>query len=187
MARINLLPWREQAREERKKRFIAVWVATVVASLMVVFIVGQYMSSSISYQQGRNQYLQSQIDTLDNRIAEIKDLKSKKEELLERMEVIQNLQGNRPVIVRIFDEVANMIPEGVYFKSLKLDGHRLSLVGMAESNDQISALMRNFDASEWFTDPNLTAVRKINLNGERVNEFDLTIRQINPGQNEEEL
>lgn len=186
MARINLLPWREQAREERKKRFLAAWGATVAVSLGFLFLADLYISDGINYQESRNQYLQNQINTLNSQIAEIKDLKDKKEQLLERMEVIQNLQGNRPVIVRVFDEVANMVPDGVYFKRLKLDGHDLSLVGVAESNNQISELMRNFDSSDWFTDPNLTAVRKINLNGERLNEFDLTIRQINPNRDKGE-
>ncbi len=182
MARINLLPWREQLREERKKRFVAAWAMVVVASVALIFVGDLFISNAISSQQSRNQYLQNQINVLNKSIAEIKDLKSKKEELLERMEVIQKLQGNRPVIVRVFDEVAKMVPEGVYFKALRLQGDRLTLVGVAESNNLISSLMRNFDSSEWFTEPNLTAVRKITVNGERMNEFDLTIRQINPGQ-----
>ena len=186
MARINLLPWREQVREERRNRFIAAWIAIVIASVGIIFLADLYISNGISHQQSRNQYLQNQINTLNKQITEIKDLKDRKAQLLERMEVIQNLQGNRPVIVRVFDEVAKMIPDGVYFKSLKLDGHRLTLVGVAESNNRISALMRNFDASEWFTEPNLTAVRKITLSGERLNEFDLTIRQIHPDQDEGE-
>ena len=187
MARINLLPWREQAREERKKRFLAAWVATIIAAIGVLFVADLYINNGISFQQSRNQYLQSQINNLNQQIVEIKDLKQKKEQLLERMEVIQKLQGNRPVLVRVFDEVARVVPEGVYFKNLRLEGARLNLVGVAESNNRISSLMRNFDASDWFSDPNLTAVRKITLNGERVNEFDLTVQQVNPGQDEEEL
>ena len=181
MARINLLPWREQLREERKKRFVAAWLATIIASGLVVFLADVYINSGISTQQTRNQYLQNQVNSLNARITEIKDLKSKKGQLLERMEVIQNLQGNRPVSVRVFDEVAKVIPDGVYFKDLKLEGNRLTLVGVAESNNRISELMRQFDSSAWFTEPNLTGVRKITLNGERMNEFDLTIKQVNPG------
>lgn len=186
MARINLLPWREQLREERKKRFVAAWVTTILVAVGLTFIGDLYISNGISYQQGRNQYLQNEINLLNKRISEIKDLKAKKEELLERMEVIQNLQGNRPVIVRVFDQVARVVPEGVYFKELVLSGDRLTLVGVAESNNRISALMRNFNSSEWFADPNLTAVRKISENSERWNEFDLTVKQVKPGQDEGE-
>ncbi len=187
MARINLLPWREQLREERKKRFIAAWVAVVILSVGAVFTADLYISDGINNQQSRNQYLQAQINLLNKQISEIKDLKQKKELLLERMKVIQNLQGNRPVIVRVFDEVAKTVPDGVFFKSLQLEGNQLSLVGVAESNNRISELMRNLDASDWFTEPNLTAVRKITVNRERMNEFDLTVKQINPGQGGEEL
>lgn len=182
MARINLLPWREELRKERKKRFIAVWSVTLLIGIGLVFIGDLYISNSISQQQSRNQYLVNQITLLNQSISEIKDLKTKKDQLLERMQVIQNLQGNRPVIVRIFDQVARVVPEGVYFKEVSLEGNRLTLVGVAESNNRISALMRNFDNSSWFTEPNLTAVRKVSANSQRWNEFDLTVKQINPTQ-----
>ncbi len=187
MARINLLPWREALRKERKKRFVASLCATVLVAAVLVFMGGLYISSGIEHQYSRNQYLQTQISQLDQRISEIKDLKTKKEQLLERMEVIQNLQGNRPVIVRIFDQIARIIPEGVYFKDVALSGGRLTLVGVADANDRISALMRNFDDSEWFAEPNLTAVRKVTASSQRWNEFDLTVIQINPTKAEEEL
>ena len=186
MVRINLLPWRDQLREQRKKQFIAVLAATVVASLSILFLADLYISAGINQQQSRNQYLQNQINLLNKSISEIKDLRTRKEQLLERMEVIQGLQGNRPVIVRVFDEVAKVVPEGVYFKDLAIEGNQLTLVGVAESNSQISALMRNFDASDWFTEPNLTAVRKIAEGGDRMNEFDLMVRQITPGIDEGE-
>ena len=182
MARLNLLPWREQLREERKKQFLAAWAITLLSSAAVVFLVGLYVSGGIDNQQSRNQYLQQQVSVLDRQIKEIEGLKAQRTLLLERMGVIQNLQGHRPVSVRIFDEVAKIVPEGVYFKDLKLEGNRLSLIGVAESNNRISDLMRNFDGSDWFTEPNLTGVRKISINGERLNEFDLTIRKVTPGQ-----
>ncbi len=187
MARINLLPWREALRKERKQRFIALWCVSVLAGAVLVFTGGLYISNGIDQQHSRNQYLQNQISQLNQRISEIKDLKTKKEQLLERMEVIQNLQGNRPVIVRIFDQLARMVPEGVYFKEVILSGDRLTLVGVADANDRISALMRNFDDSDWFAEPNLTAVRKVTASSQRWNEFDLTVIQINPIKAEGEL
>lgn len=187
MARINLLPWREAARKERKQRFLVLWCLTVLAAGVLVFMGDLYFSSGIDHQHNRNKYLQSKISKLDGRISEIKDLKTKKEQLLERMEVIQNLQGNRPVIVRIFDQVARIVPEGVYFKEVTLEDDRLTLVGVAEANNRISALMRNFEESDWFTEPNLTAVRKVTASSQHWNEFDLTVMQINPTKAEGEL
>ena len=186
MARINLLPWREQLREERKKRFLLALVVSVMIGGAVVFVGDLIVSSSVSAQASRNQYLQSHIKKLNKSITEIKDLRKKREQLLERMEVIQSLQGNRPVSVRVFDQLARVVPKGVYFKTVSMNGSTMKLVGIAESNNQISELMRNFDNSEWFTDPNLTAVRKVSDNGERQNEFDLTIQQTTPDSTEEE-
>ena len=180
MTRINLLPWREQLREERKKKFLAALVVTIAAGSAVIFIGGLAVSGSIHSQMSRNQYLQTHINQLNRSITEIKDLREKREQLLERMNVIQSLQGNRPVSVRVFDQLARLLPDGVFFKSVTLEGSVLKLVGVAESNNQISALMRNFDGSDWFTDPNLTAVRKVAEGDERQNEFDLTVLQISP-------
>ena len=187
MARINLLPWRDELRKERKQRFIIAWAATLLVGVGLIFMGDLYVSNQVSNQDGRNQYLQNEINQLNKKIAEIKDLKDKKEQLLERMEVIQNLQGNRPVIVRVFDQIARVVPEGVYFKQVSLGENKLSLVGVAESNNRISTLMRNFDDSEWFQNPNLTAVRKVTGSSQRWNEFDLTVKQINPTQAKEEL
>ena len=187
MARINLLPWRAALRKERKQRFIVLWCITVLVAGALVFMGDLYLTGGIDHQHSRNKYLQNQITQLDQRISEIKDLKIKKEQLLERMEVIQNLQGTRPVIVRIFDQVARIVPEGVYFKEVTLEENRLTLVGVAEANNRISALMRNFEESEWFSEPNLTAVRKVTASSQHWNEFDLTVVQINPTKAEGEL
>ena len=84
----------------------------------------------------------------------------------------------------VFDQLVRVVPKGVYFKNVSMEGSTLKLVGIAESNNQISALMRNFNSSNWFTDPNLTAVRKVKANGERQNEFDLTIQQTTPDSDE---
>ncbi|MGI9277527.1 MAG: PilN domain-containing protein [Endozoicomonas sp.] len=186
MAKINLLPWREQLRDERKKRFIASWVLTILLGVAVIFLGDLYITNNLNFQQGRNLFMQNELGQLEKSISEIKDLKRKRAQLLERMKVIQSLQGNRPVIVRVFDQLARVLPEGVYFKSVQLNGSKLVLVGVAESNSRISALMRNFDASEWFSDPNLTAVRKVSVGGERLNEFDLTVLQISPNEELEE-
>ena len=185
MAKINLLPWREELREQRKKIFAAAWGSVIISAAVIIFIFDLFMSEAISTQQNRNQYLKNEITLLEKRIVAIKDIKAKKIKLLERMEVIKGLQGNRPVIVRVFDQLARVVPEGVYFKTLKLEGDVLSLVGVAESNNRVAALMRQLDASPWFTNPNLTAVRKINEDGERLNEFDLTFIKVRPSAGED--
>jgi type IV pilus assembly protein PilN len=150
MANINLLPWREQLREERKQQFFAT-LGVVVGIAVVILIVGdRYMNARITAQNERNNYLREQISGLDREIAEIRTLQQQKTELTARMTVIQDLQGTRPIIVRLFDELVRALPEGVYFNTISRNDDRIIMQGVADSNGRISALMRALDDSEWF-------------------------------------
>jgi type IV pilus assembly protein PilN len=150
MANINLLPWREQLREERKQQFFAT-LGVVFGIAVVIIIVGdRYMNARISAQNERNNYLREQISGLDREIAEIRTLQQQKTELTARMTVIQDLQGTRPIIVRLFDELVRALPEGVYFNSIRRNDDSIVMQGVADSNGRISALMRALDDSEWF-------------------------------------
>ena len=119
MARINLLPWREQLREERKQHFLVTLAGVLVVACGLVFLGDQYLSSAIDTQSARNDFLKKEIATLDARIQEIKELKTRRQQLLERMKIIQDLQGNRSIIARVFDQLVRTLPDGVYFTSLK--------------------------------------------------------------------
>jgi type IV pilus assembly protein PilN len=158
MANINLLPWREREREERKKQFLATLVITAVIAAALVFATDRYYVAMIGNQNARNAYLTQQIGELDKKIAEIRQLQQQKRELTERMAVIQNLQGMRPVIVRLFDELVRTLPDGVYFDNLTTTEDSISIQGIAESNSRVSALMRALDDSDWFADPDLREV-----------------------------
>ena len=103
-----------------------------------------------------------------------------REQLLSRMKVIQDLQGTRPVIVRVFDELVRTLPDGLFYESLKRDGNELKIQGKAESNNRISGLMRNFESSEWFSNPNLTDVSSVRQDDESLNRFDMTVTQVTP-------
>lgn len=181
MARINLLPWREQLREERKKRFLTIMVGVVIASVGTLFMVDRYLSSAIDHQAARNAFLQQQIVQLDGRIKEISELKSRRKQLLERMKIIQDLQGNRPIIGRVFDQLARTLPDGVYFSEVKMAGNLISISGAAESNNRVSDLMRNLDASDWLDAPSLTEVKATTAGAvDQANVFQLTVRQTQP-------
>ncbi|WP_304639403.1 PilN domain-containing protein [Pseudomonas sp.] len=182
MARINLLPWREQLREERKKEFLVVLGLIVVAAFLLIFLGDRHINGKIDHQNARNQLLRSEIALLDTRIAEINELQARRTQLLDRMKIIQDLQGNRPIIVRVFDELARTLPDGVHFTSAEMKGANIIIRGGAESNSRVSNLMRQMDASDWLTAPNLTAVRAVTQGAlDQANEFDLTVRQTEPG------
>tara|TARA_R110000850_G_scaffold9807_5_gene35587 strand:+ start:75 stop:650 length:576 start_codon:yes stop_codon:yes gene_type:complete len=181
MARINLLPWREQLREERKKEFMTVLVLIFILAGGLVFLGDRYLNGKIDHQNARNEFLQKEITLLETRIKEIEELQARRTQLLDRMKIIQDLQGNRPIIVRVFDELARTLPDGVHFDSLGMKASTISVEGRAESNSRVSNLMRQMDGSEWLTSPNLTAVRAVTSGGlDQANVFELSVKQTEP-------
>ena len=182
MARINLLPWREQLREERKKQFLTILVLIVLAAGLLIFLGDRNLNGKIDHQNARNEFLRKEIRLLDGRIKEIEQLQAQRTQLLERMKIIQDLQGNRPIIVRVFDEMARTLPDGVYFTSVSMKGPVIAIKGGAESNSRVSNLMRQMDASDWLTTPNLTAVKAVTQGAlDQANVFEMSVRQTEPG------
>lgn len=158
MANINLLPWRQELRKQRQQEFIAILLAVSLVAVGIVLFSHVALSKQVSDQEERNQYIKSEISKLDSQITEIDKLQARRDELLSRMKVIQDLQGRRPVIVRVFDELVRVIPDGVYLKSLERKEDSFTITGVAESANQVSNLMRNLDASPWFKSPVLSTV-----------------------------
>lgn len=179
MPRINLRAWRAELRAERQKQFLSALIFIVLVAGGLVFYWKYVVESQIAHQEARNAYLKSSMEELDKKIKEIEELKTKKQQLLDRMKVIQDLQGTRPVIVRVFDELVRTLPDGLYYESLTRKGSDLSIVGVAESNNRISGLMRNLDQSEWFANPNLKDVSAVK-GKEAANKFDMTLKQVTP-------
>lgn len=184
MALINLRPWREELRKEKQNRFIMLVVAAAVLGGALGYLWKMDLDNRIAYQQSRNAYIQTASRQLDSQIREIENLRRQREELLARMEVIQDLQGTRPVIVRAFDELVRTLPEGLFYTNLQKTGDRLSIVGMAESNSRISALMRNFDRSDWFGNPNLTNVAAADSRRAGYSQFNMSVTQTAPDDSE---
>ncbi|WP_166258997.1 PilN domain-containing protein [Marinobacter salicampi] len=180
MAKINLRPWREELRAEKQQQFVVMLLGAVIVAAGLTFLWKSDMDSRIAYQESRNAYIQTAMKQLDSQITEIENLKRKRDELLARMRVIQDLQGKRPVIVRVFDELVRTLPEGLYYQDLKKNNEIISIVGMAESNSRISALMRRFEESDWFTDPNLTNVASADAARAGYSQFNLSVKQQTP-------
>lgn len=187
MARINLLPWREQLREERKQRFLVTLVGVLIVAGGAVFLADQYLNAAIDQQNARNEFVRKEISALDARIKEISELKARRQQLVERMKIIQDLQGNRPIAARVFDQLVRTLPDGVYFTDLKMVGKTVSVEGAAESNNLVSSLMRNHDGSDWLTTPNLTEVKAVSADKlDQANTFKLTVQQTVPSDENEQ-
>ena len=175
MARINLLPWREERRLELKKQFFAALALTVLAAIFVLLVADRAVNTQINGQSNRNAYLQQNIAELDAQVAEIRDLQRKRGQLIERMRVIQELQGNRPVIVRIIDQLVRTLPDDVFDMDLVTRENEIAVQGIAESNNRVSSLMRRLEASDWLEQPNLDAVRAAPEYGEQATTFNLSV------------
>ncbi|MEM1187034.1 MAG: PilN domain-containing protein [Pseudomonadota bacterium] len=176
MARINLLPWREARREELKRTFLTILGLVAVFAVVLLVLGDRVVNGQIVNQQARNDYLSRNIRLLDEQVEEIKDLQRKRNQLIDRMRVIQELQGNRPIIVRVLDQLVRTVPDGVFYTSVTATGPELGVEGVAESNNRVSSLMRRLDASDWLKDPNLDAVRAAPNYGDQANTFELSVQ-----------
>ncbi|MBI5658938.1 MAG: PilN domain-containing protein [Nitrosomonadales bacterium] len=173
MMRINLLPHRAQKRKARQVQFAAFSVISLLLGAVAVGFVHTYISAEISYQERRNQYLKQEIEVLNKQIAEINKLREQTESLLSRKTVVENLQTTRSDVVHLMDQMLRILPDGVYLKSLKQTGSKISLVGYAQSNARVSTLMRAIDNSPWLELPALVEIHAATANGARVSEFTL--------------
>ena len=180
MARINLLPWRDEQRQEKKKEFFTVIGGVCILGVLCGYVWVTGVQGSIDNQNARNQRLKDEIAVLQKQVNEIKELKKRREELLARMKVIQDLQGTRPIIVRYFDELVRAIPEGLWVTNLKRTGDTLSMQGVGESTQRVSSLMRNLDGSEWFGNANVSSLSAAPEDGEQAQRFNITVGTVIP-------
>jgi type IV pilus assembly protein PilN len=178
MPRINLLPWREELRKQRQKNFAAGAVAAVVAAGLVTLLTGFIVQGQIDHQNARNQRLEQEIARLDALIEEIRNLERQKERLLARMEIIEELQRRRPESVHLFDQLARILPDGVFYNVVQQTTNRVEIRGLAESSTRVSALMRNIEDSEWLKEPRLEVVESDDDDGVRRSRFSVSATQV---------
>jgi type IV pilus assembly protein PilN len=155
MPRINLIPWREAERKQKRQEFGVGAVAAFVFAGVIAFAVNWQMQSAIDHQAERNQYLKDEIAKLDKQIAEILDLEQQKQRLSARIQVIEQLERSRAEVVHLFDQLVRTLPDGIYLTAIKQNDRRIQVQGVAQSSTRVSNYMRNIDSSEWLSDPSL--------------------------------
>ena len=158
MAHINLLPWREEQRQEQTRQFTTILGLSLALTGAIIFMVHTVFDNQINHQKYRNKILQDEIALLDESLKQIAELEETKEQLLARMDIIQSLQQQRPQIVHLFDDFVRTVPEGIYLTKIQQNGTKLTIKGVAESNGRVSAYMRNIDTSEWMATPKLKVI-----------------------------
>jgi type IV pilus assembly protein PilN len=180
MARINLLPWRAERRKARQKEFISMLGLAALGGVLASFLIVSWYNARIGNQNGRNEYLRSEITKVDTQIKEIEELDKKKGKLLARKEVIEQLQANRSQMVHLFDSLVKTIPDGVTLTSIKQEGEILTLGGRSQSNARVSTYMRNLEGSGWMTNPDLNVIEAKAGNAGLPYEFNLKVKLANP-------
>lgn len=177
MTRLNLLPWRDLRRKEQDRQLLSIAVGVWILMGLVIFYAHLHVSGLIENQQKRNEFLDKETKKLDEEIKEIRELQAARAALLARMRVIQQLQMDRTQVVHLFDDLVRKMPEGVYLTSLKQASPIITLTGNAQSNARVSAFMRNLEASDWYTKPELDVINVKTKGNERVSEFILRVNQ----------
>lgn len=158
MARINLLPWRAERRKQRQQEFqIYMFLAFIVGAALSYGAV-VYVQGLIDHQDSRNKRLEQEIAKLETKIKTIEQYEQEKANLLQRKQIIEELQASRSQMVHLFDELVSTIPDGVQLASIKQEGSQLTLEGVAQSYARVSAYMRNFERANWLTGPDVQII-----------------------------
>ncbi len=176
--KINLLDWRAELKTVRQQQFFVMLGASALLAIGSIAVVYFGVSSAIDYQRERNRFLEQQIVEMDKKIREIEELEKVKANLLARMKVIEELQASRAAMVHFFDEILNTLPEGVYIKSLRQSGAGVTVEGVAESNNRVSAYMKNIESSRWFADPRLVVINTKDVSKRRQSEFQMQFKNL---------
>ena len=182
MIRVNLLPHREQKRQARQRQFISMAVGLAVLGVAVVGLVHIVIAARIENQDGRNTLLKAEIVKLDEQIKEIDKLREQTQALLARKQIVETLQSNRTEAVHLLDQLVRQLPDGLYLKSVKQVGAKVTLTGYAQSNARVSTLMRSIETSPWLTTPELIEIKSVPLDKQKVNEFTLSLQMKRPAE-----
>ncbi|MEJ8569452.1 PilN domain-containing protein [Elongatibacter sediminis] len=176
MARINLLPWREEARRERQRQFLFSLVGTLVLGAILVLIVGMFYDQRISQQEARNQKIQQEINRLQARIERIAELERTRNRLLSRKQIIEELQASRSLTVELLDKLAKTIPVGVTLGNVRQQGANVTLLGSSQSNARVSAYLNSLEQMDLFLNPELQYVRAADNPATRTEPYEFAIR-----------
>ena len=180
MVKINLLPWREERRQQLTKEFYVMLGISAGVALLIFGLAFYFYNQSIEFQNKRNNFLTSEIKKLDEQIAEIKELESKKAGLIARQQVIEELQASRTQMVHLFDELVKTIPNGVFLEKITQQGKVISLEGYSQSHSRVSDYMRKLEKSEWFSGVELDYIRTDDTLVSHEQKFKLSVKLVNP-------
>lgn len=167
MAKINLLPWREALREQRKKEFISISIGVFLLGLVLSALIWAFFNQRLNDQQQANQLVQTANGQLDIQLKALDGLQAHRDEIIERMKLIQDLQGKRPVVVRLFDEMARLTPSQMYITRFERTENKFTIKGKAESPNTVSEFLRNLENSPWFRNAFMNSYRGVDAQAQQ--------------------
>ncbi|WP_394172097.1 PilN domain-containing protein [Thalassotalea litorea] len=176
MPHINLLPWREEAQRLQQQQYLSILAFLALATFLIFFLISSYFQARIDGQQARNQYLTNEIKILDTKIAEINTLEQKKKDLIQRMKLIEQLQKSRNVGTQVLDEMAKIVPSGIYLVRLEKNGAELSIIGKSESNNHLANMIREVQSSELLADAELESITASKNGNTLLSDFKMNLR-----------
>jgi type IV pilus assembly protein PilN len=176
VAYINLLPWREEAEKAKQRAFFTVLTLVALGAFSIVFLVNQFYQMRIDGQNDRNQFLKNEIQILDLRIAKIKSLNEKKRELEKRTRVVEQLQRSRNVGTQVLDEMAKIVPNGIYLTRLEKQDNNLNIIGKSESNNHLANMIREIERSDLFDDAVLESITSNDAQSKLLSDFKMRVR-----------
>lgn len=175
MIRVNLLPHREARRKQQQQHYFIMLGVVVAMGAAIWFLVHTYLANQLDEQNARNAYLQTEIAKLDKQIEEIKRLQEQIASLLARKQVVETLQGNRAEVVHLLDQLVRQLPDGMYLRSIKQVGNKVTINGFTQSQARVSTLMRNLESSQHLEGPALIEIKAVPQGASRINEFTLNV------------
>ncbi|KPF67452.1 hypothetical protein IP84_12955 [beta proteobacterium AAP99] len=184
MIRINLLPHREEKKRQRRREFGLMAGLVAMFGVLVVVIVGQFIEGMINSQMSRNTFIEAENKKLDEQIKEIATLRQEIEALKARQKAVEDLQSDRNLPTILLEELVRLTPEGIYLRTLKQEGLKYSLTGIAQSNERVSEFLRALtSSSEWLRTPELQEIKlptTQNRTPSRLYEFSLSFDMRRP-------
>lgn len=178
MANINLLPWRAELKLKQKQEYLSILLASAILAAVIMFAISSYFGGQIDAQERRNQYLKQESAILDQKIAELNELKKQKKDLEQRLQLVQDLQESRNLVTQLYNTLADIVPPGVYLVKVEKIERQIKIEGISESNNRLAALVRNIEQVDWFSDASIQTITMDEIRPKLLSRFVMTVNII---------
>lgn len=177
MAQINLLPWREKAREQKRNLFGYTVGAFIGMTVVLVLLVHFHYSSLITIQKKRNAFLSQMVDEESRQLLDLNAKIESGEAYDSELHFLMSLRSSGYMAISLLDELARITPTAIVLTTLSRDGDDILIYGKATSDYQITELMKNMHKSLIFNQPELTKIDSKSDSDDNAIYFQLRVTQ----------